>query len=149
MKPLGLVLFAFLWGALPPGVHAQTAADSAAIRHAALDYIEGWYEGNPDRMARALHPELVKRIVRTDRQSGASDIRTMGASELVMQTRRDGGKGTPIERQRKEVHVLDIFGNTASVKVDADTWIDYMHLAKADGRWKIVNVLWAMRPEAR
>ncbi|HEX6315687.1 MAG TPA: nuclear transport factor 2 family protein, partial [Gemmatimonadaceae bacterium] len=40
---------------------AQTAADSAAIRAAALDYIEGWYEGNAERMERALHPELAKR----------------------------------------------------------------------------------------
>ena len=44
----------------------QGAADSAAIRATALDYIEGWYEGNAERMERALHPELAKRIVNTD-----------------------------------------------------------------------------------
>lgn len=42
---------------------AQTGADSAAVRASALDYAEGWYEGSSERMARALHPELVKRIV--------------------------------------------------------------------------------------
>src|SRR5688572_6478371 len=47
---------------------AQSAADSAAVRAAALDYIEGWYEGNADRMARAVHPELAKRIVQTNPQ---------------------------------------------------------------------------------
>lgn len=146
MKKL-LLLGAALLAAAP--LRAQSAADSAAVRQAALDYIEGWYEGNPERMARALHPELAKRLVRTDRQSGASDVRQMGASELVMQTRRGGGKETPRERQRKEVHLLDIYNDVASVKVDADTWIDYMHLARSDGRWKIVNVLWAIRPEPR
>jgi len=30
---------------------AQTAADSSAIRAAALDYIEGWYEGDAGRAA--------------------------------------------------------------------------------------------------
>lgn len=35
---------------------AQTAADSAAIRTAALDYIEGWYDGDAARMERSLHP---------------------------------------------------------------------------------------------
>ena len=147
MKKLLLLLGLALLAAAP--ARAQTAADSAAVRQAALDYIEGWYEGNPERMARALHPELAKRLVRTDRQSGASDVRQMGASELVMQTRRGGAKDTPTERQRKEVRVLDIYNDVASVKVDADTWIDYMHLARSDGRWKIVNVLWAIRPEPK
>ena len=128
---------------------AQTAADSAAIRATALDYIEGWYAASHERMARALHPELAKRIVRTDPRSGASMIRDMGATELVMQARQGGGKDTPAERQRKDVRILDIFENTASVRVDADSWIDYMHMAKSDGRWQIVNVLWATRPGQR
>ena len=38
-----------------------TAADSAAIRAAALDYIDGWYAADGPRMTRALHPELAKR----------------------------------------------------------------------------------------
>ena len=130
-----------------PGLaRAQAAADSVAIRAAALDYIEGWYTGDADRMSRAVHPELAKRLVRTDRQTGQSDIRDMGASELVMQTRRGGGKQTPPDKRRTDVRILDIFDTVASARVDADGWIDYMHLARADGRWKIINVLWAIRP---
>ena len=60
MRPLLTTLLLFWLAA--PGM-AQLAADTAAIRATALDYAEGWYEGNPARMARALHPELVKRIV--------------------------------------------------------------------------------------
>jgi hypothetical protein len=41
-------------------------ADQAAIKQAALDYIEGWYGGDDERMERALHSELAKRIVRTN-----------------------------------------------------------------------------------
>ncbi|HEX6913329.1 MAG TPA: nuclear transport factor 2 family protein [Longimicrobium sp.] len=146
MKKMLLLAGVALLAALP--ARAQTAADSAAIRAAALDYIEGWYAANPDRMARALHPELAKRIVRTDGQSGVSDLRNMGASELVMSTRRGGGRQTPADQQRKDVRILDIFEGTASVRVDAATWVDYMHLGKVDGQWKIINVLWATRPEA-
>ena len=43
----------------PASAFPQTPADSAAIRATALDYIEGWYTGDPVRMERALHPELV------------------------------------------------------------------------------------------
>ena len=39
-----------------PGERLATAADSNGVRDAAMDYIQGWYEGNPDRMQRALHP---------------------------------------------------------------------------------------------
>ncbi|MGH7543457.1 MAG: hypothetical protein ACREK7_05910 [Gemmatimonadota bacterium] len=57
---------------------AQTPADSAAIRAAALDYIEGWYSGDAGRMARAVHPELVKRIIATDDEGGRVWIDEMG-----------------------------------------------------------------------
>ena len=65
---------------------AQTAADSAAVRASALDYAEGWYEGSTERMARALHPELVKRIVMWDSTTKRSVLSTMGASALVNAT---------------------------------------------------------------
>ena len=121
---------------------AQSAADSAAIRATALDYAEGWYEGNAERMARALHPELVKRIVVRDTTTGKTMVQGMGASVLVNSTRHGYGKETPKERQQKEVTILDIFGNAASAKAVMAEWVDYMQLGKVDGRWLIVNVLW-------
>jgi hypothetical protein len=131
---------------VPTAVRAQTSADSAAIRATALDYVEGWYEGNPERMGRALHPELVKRIVVSDTATGRSVLQNMGASALVNGTRHGYGKSTPKERQEKEVRILDIYGNAASARATMADWIDYMQLAKVDGRWMIVNVLWERKP---
>jgi hypothetical protein len=128
-----------------PATHAQTAADSASIRATALDYVEGWYQGNPERMGRAVHPELVKRIVASDTTTKRSVLENMGASALVNGTRRGWGRETPKDRQQKDVTILDIFGNAASVKAVMADWIDYLHLAKVDGRWVIVNVLWEMK----
>jgi hypothetical protein len=130
------------------GVAAQTSADAEkeAIKQTALDYIEGWYEGNAERMERALHPELAKRIVRTDVKSGRSSLGQMSAMSLVLGTRAGGGKQTPPERRQKDVTILDVFENAASVKVVASDWIDYLHLAKWNGRWVIVNVLWELKP---
>jgi hypothetical protein len=128
-----------------PGASAQSAADSTGIRQAALDYIEGWYEGSAERMERALHPDLAKRIINTD-QRGRNVLGHQSAMTLVQAVRRGGGKETPAADQRKEVRILDIFHNTASVRVDAFSWIDYLHVAKWNGRWVIVNVLWENRP---
>ena len=131
---------------------AQTPASSpeaAAIKQTALDYIEGWYEGNAERMERALHPELAKRIVRTNPQNNRSRLDQMSAMTLVLGTRGGGGKDTPKERQQKDVTILDVYENAASVKVVASDWIDYLHMAKFNGRWVIVNVLWELKPSSK
>jgi hypothetical protein len=126
---------------------AQTATDAVAIKQTALDYIEGWYEGNAERMERALHPELAKRIAFTDKKSGRSRLDQMSAMTLVLGTRRGGGKETPKEKQQKDVTILDVFENAASVKVVASDWVDYLHLARFNNRWVIVNVLWELKPK--
>jgi hypothetical protein len=128
-----------------PRASAQTAADSAAIRQTALDYIEGWYEGNADRMARAVHGELAKRIVVRDPRRPHEFVAQMGATALIEGTRAGGG--TKTEPKRKELTILDIsYGKAASVKVVATEWVDYLHEAKVDGQWKIINVLWERTP---
>ena len=124
-------------------------ADAAAIRQTALDYIEGWYEGNAERMERALHPELAKRIVRTDPKSGRSGLGQMSAMSLVQGTRNGGGKNTPKEKQQKDVTILDVFEGAACAKVVASEWVDYLQLAKWNGRWVIVNVLWELKPDSK
>jgi hypothetical protein len=129
--------------ALPSTLRAQTAADSAAIRATALDYIEGWYTGDAARMERALHPKLAKRIVRT--QDGQSQLGDMTAEQLIAATRAGYGKRTPETERQRDLTILDIFRSAAVVKVVARDWIDYLQIARWDGEWKIVNVLWEMK----
>jgi hypothetical protein len=128
--------------------NVPSAADQTAIKQTALDYIEGWYEGNAERMERALHPELAKRIVHTNPE-GKSRLDQMSAMSLVLGTRRGFGKQTPKEKQQKDVTILDVYENAASVKIVASDWIDYLHMARSNGRWVIVNVLWELKPKAK
>jgi hypothetical protein len=121
--------------------------DAAAIKQAALDYIEGWYTGNAERMERAVHPELAKRIVFTDPQTRRQRLDQQGAMTLVQGTRARSDKPTPAAEQTKDVTILDVYENAASVKVVAFNWIDYLHLARWNGQWKIINVLWEFKPE--
>ena len=146
-KFMTVALFTMLM-ASSASAQATATSDADLIKQTALDYIEGWYEGNAERMERALHPELAKRIVRTD-ERGRSNLGQMGAMTLVQYTRSGGGKNTPKEKQQKDVTVLDIFGNAATVKVIASDWVDYLQVAKWNGRWVIVNVLWEMKPQTK
>ena len=146
LSPLCTVIA--LLGILHGSVSAQTAADSAGIRSAALDYIEGWYTADARRMEQALHPALAKRIVETDPKSHKSILGQMGAKELIQNTRAGGGKAA--KRRQTDVSILDIYQGAASAKVIAGDWVDYLHLARWNGRWVIVNVLWEWKPpEAR
>ena len=126
----------------------QDASDAAAVRRTALDYVEGWYEGNAERMGRALHPDLQKRIVDKDPKTGSDRLREMSASMLVGYTRDGEGTKTPKEKQQKDVTIFDICRDEASAKVVFLEWVDYLHLARFDGRWVIVNVLWQYKPKS-
>jgi hypothetical protein len=131
-----------------PTTTTATADHQAAIKQTALDYAEGWYEGNAERMERALHPDLAKRIVRSD-DKGNSRLENMGALSLVQVTRRGFGKQTPKEQQQKDVTILDMLENSAVVKLEMRDWVDYMQIGKLNGRWVIVNVLWEMKPQKK
>ena len=130
--------------------NASAETDEEMIRKAALDYVEGWYTGDAERMERCLHLDLAKRIVRHDAEQSRDKLDHLSAMTLVQYTRAGYGKKIPKEMQQKDVYILDIYdGKVASVKAVMSGWIDYLHVAKVDGDWKIVNVLWELKPENR
>jgi hypothetical protein len=140
---MGLLLVTSL---APRAAAAQTPGDSAAIRQAALDYIEGWFAGDTARMHRAIAPELRKRILVVDDKTGLRWVDDMGSSKLLWGTARAYGRQIPESERLTDVTILDVFGNAASVRIDAGPWIDYLHLARFTEGWRILNVLWERRP---
>jgi hypothetical protein len=124
---------------------AQTATDSSAIVATALDYIDGFYTSDAARMERALHPDLAKRIVGNP-AGPESVLQNMTAEQLVQATASGGADRIPDAAKKEDVSVLDIYNNIATVRIDAGLWIDYLHVARWNGEWKIVNVLWEMAP---
>lgn len=141
------LFFGFLFiVAMAISVVGQTDADREAIKRTALNYAEGWYEGNADKMESALSPDLAKRIARTD-DKGQSSLGQMTAMTLVQATRGGSGKQTPRENQQKDVSILDVFGGAATVKLEMRDWIDYLHVGKLNGKWVIINVLWETKPK--
>ena len=113
------------------------------ITATALDYAESAYEGDGARMERALHPHLAKRMVYTD-ASGKSHLSQMSALELVRYA-RDGAGIQPEDHRQRDIRVLDVYGNAATVRLEMNDWIDYLHMAKYEGQWLIINVLWELK----
>jgi hypothetical protein len=131
--------------AVPVTPSAQGAGDREAVRQAALDYVEGIYNVQPDRIRKSVHPSLVKRgFYKKDAATPYAEM-PMTFDQLVALAgnwNKDGKRDTSI----KEVVVLDVLDQTASAKVTAMWGIDYMLLGKYEGSWKIVQILWQSHP---
>jgi hypothetical protein len=123
-------------------VSAQGAADQAAVKRAALDYLEGFYEGDTAKLVRSLWPEM-RKFGYYENQPGAYNGSAMTYA-AALQFARDvkAGKRTTPANPTKEVVVYEVLDQTASVKVKAYWGSDYMLLAKQNGQWMITHILW-------
>ena len=107
----------------------------------ATDYLTSFYSGTAEersaRIAGALHAQLAKRSPAFVREDGTfREIPFDRMIQLAAET-------VNIERTVPySVKVLDMTPRMASVRTDADWGVDFMHLVKVDGVWKVVNVLW-------
>lgn len=138
-----MLLLSFIFMQSGNIVFGQTKQDSLAIKQAALDYIESQHKPNPSQMERALHPRMVKRTFWKDKATGKDYVRETTTESMVLLAESYNRNGDKFPSSpKKEVLLLDVSERTASVKLIADEWIDYMHIVKINGSWKIINVLW-------
>ena len=133
--------------AVPGALGAQTASDEEGVRAAVLDYVEAIYDVEPERIERSVSKDLVKRGYwreNTDAAYREFPMTYDQLHELASNWNADGHLDT--STAVKEIVVLDVLDKTASAKLVADWGIDYMHLAKVDGRWMIRNIIWQSPP---
>jgi hypothetical protein len=103
------------------------------------DYYEGWFDGDTSRMQRALHPDLVKRGFADDGRT----IDTDTAATMVDATGRGVGTKYGVDRRSIDISINHVHGAIADVHVTGDVYVDYLQLVHVDGRWQILNALWA------
>lgn len=112
--------------------------DKEAVVGAALDYFEGWYDADLDRVARALHPELVKRWV-GDPPGALGATRS---KEWLLDLVRQGGGTAHRTDDPIEVVVADIHRDVAAVVVRSREYREYLHLARTPEGWRVVGAFW-------
>lgn len=111
---------------------SQKEQETKLITAACMDYVEGFYESNGDRIAKGVHPDLVKRFINNGK-----------ISEMSREALIKAAVSQKWQMAKITVDVYDINGNIALAKVTSD-YVDYVQLAKFDGQWQVVNVLWGM-----
>jgi hypothetical protein len=128
-----------------PASRAQSAEDREAVRQAALDYVEGIYNVQPERIQRSVHPTLVKRGF-YKRDATAPYAETPMTYEQLVKLAGSWNKEGTRDTKVKDVTVLDVLDQTAAAKVTASWGVDYLLLGKYEGNWKIVQILWQSPP---
>lgn len=146
MRPI-LISVLLLAGAT--SLQAQTAADSAAVREAVYDYVNAVYNADTTLVYRSVRPELSKRGYFIPRDSTKYATSPMTFAQLVDVARTWNAAKRDASKWPRDVRILDILDQTASAKLVAAWGIDYFHLARYDGKWMIVNILWQSPPVQR
>ena len=113
-----------------------------AVENILRDYIEGWYNGDTVRMARSLHDDLVKRIPVKNTNDSSLSLRMVPKLRMVALTGEGGGESPDGEYQ---IFIDDIEKDIASARVLSLEYLDYVHLARTNEGWKIVNILFCTR----
>jgi hypothetical protein len=124
---------------------AQNQTEHRGVREAVLDYVEGVYAMKPERIARSVHPTLVKQgMVRegnAESYRGPIMMDYQQLYDLAATWNRDNRNADP-DTAPKVVEVYDVQDATAIAKLTAVWGTDYFLLAKLDGKWMIMQVLW-------
>ena len=143
MKNLIVLAVAVFTLMLVSPVRGQETADREAVRQAVLDYVEGIYNVEPSRVERSVHPKLAKiGFYRGPNDPAFRSGSNMTFEQLVELSRNWNKAGKLRKDAPKEVTIYEVLDQTATVKLVAEWGIDFMHLAKFDGKWMIINVLW-------
>jgi phosphohistidine phosphatase SixA len=122
---------------------ATAMPDSAAVRRAVLDYVEGFYEGDSTRFVRSVRPDVFKYGFWRQRDSTTFQGEQMKFAEFnayANRVRASGRKAAP--GTRKDIALFDVQDHTASAKLTAAWGTDYLLLGKFGDTWMVTSVLW-------
>jgi hypothetical protein len=126
------------------GVVMAVATDEQLILAAVADYVEGWFDGDAERIGRALHPELVKRA-RGIEGDDPDALETLTRQDMVDATADGVGVREDAPDRQIDVTVAYRTADIASATCLCHRYVDLLHLVKMPEGWRIVNAAWTLR----
>lgn len=114
------------------------------VEQAIYNYVDALYNADSTLIVESVDPSLRKLGYWLNPESGKFvDNLPMSYNKLVSLAARWNADGNQTnEESPREIAIFDIQSKTASAKLTAEWGVDYFHLAKVDGEWKIYNVIW-------
>jgi hypothetical protein len=118
--------------------------DADEIQAVVLDYVDGWFDGDAERMERALHPQLVKRC-RGLEGDDPDALETLTQRDMVDATAEGIGKGEDAEDRAIDIEITYLGDGVASVTCLCHRYVDLLHLLRMPEGWRIINAAWCLR----
>jgi hypothetical protein len=143
-----LIIFGLL---ITTGTFAQkkVSSDADGIRQACFNYIDAFYKTDTTLAYQSVHPTLQKRGFlfnnKTNTYSEQLEMPFLALISLAKIWNKEGNRTN--EKSPRKVKILEIADKIATAKVTAVWGFDYMQLAKLNGQWMIINVLWQSTPK--
>jgi Putative lumazine-binding len=141
-----LLISGFATFIAPATVGNERLADREAVETAILDYVEAIYQVEPERIAKSVSPDLAKVGYWYNDGSTDYDESRMSYQDLYDLAGSWNKSGRVPHDSRKDIEIFDVLDQTATAKLTARWGIDFMHLAKIDGTWMIMNIVWQRHP---
>lgn len=120
--------------------------DTAGVRAAANDYLDGFYQGDSTLHVRSIHPSVYKYGFSRQQNGEYRGMQMQWTGFHAFANRVKAGQVKTPPNAPHIVQIMDIADQTAAAKVTAWWGIDYLLMAKVDGRWQIYHVMWQSPP---
>lgn len=129
---------------MAPNMIKATAEDDNEITRVSKGYIQALRDRNPALMIEVLHPNLAKHTIPPfPGPNGEHEVRATTYEQMLEFAKSWNLNGVRFPPTMNiDVTVLDKHRNMATVKMVSDNWVEYLHLVKLNGQWKIKNLLW-------
>lgn len=85
--------------------------------------MQGWYEGDAERMRRCLTQSWPNERYCATPQTGEERFHHLNQQQMVAKTQQGGGSDTPSNKQFYDTIILDVYGEIASVKAESYEYI--------------------------
>lgn len=125
-----------------PAVEPASEEERKVIKQTALNYLIALQTLNPDLMEATLHKSLAKSFVSHNRE-GKTSLRFTTFEQMIGFAENWNKAGTRFpNKPSNKAEIMDVYNNMAAVKLTSDNWVEYLHLVKVDGKWRVKDLVW-------
>ena len=131
------------------GAYTSSAqAPQEEVTNAVKDYVDAFYYGDTTKIHQSISHDVVKYGYYIPKGKTVYEGEPMSFQEMINYAVdvKKRGVSANVEKFPRKIEVLDVQDQTANAKLTAWWGIDYLLLAKLQGRWMITHVLWQSPP---
>ncbi|MEM6378286.1 MAG: nuclear transport factor 2 family protein [Bacteroidota bacterium] len=124
--------------------------DSLDIKTQSLGYLKALQQMDATLMDQVMNDSLNKVTIGYNRDVRQEVARPTTRNQMIAFAKdwnKSNTKFPPVPND--QVKILGIYNRIVSVQLISDNWVEYLHLIKLNGKWKIINLIWQHKDISR